>query len=109
MQPYLLSRLRPHAQSRPGQQVAFLARGALPCLAPNPLKANYKTVTVIAFLTMTIEPVLVGGREQDNAPLPLFVCRISSSPLCLLSPLVVAALIDIITVLATEGGKGVEG
>lgn len=54
-----------------------LARAALPCLALNPLKANYKTITVIAFPKMTMEHVAEGAREQDKRSalvLSLSVC-----------------------------------
>lgn len=62
-----------------------LARAALPRLALNPLKANYKTITVITFPTMTMEPVVeaAGAREQampSALPLRSSPALHSSSP-----------------------------
>lgn len=52
---------------------ALLARTALRCLALNPLKANYKSITVIAFLKMTMQHVVEGTREEADLVLSLFV------------------------------------
>lgn len=86
-----------------------LARALLPCLALNPLKANYNPIAVITFPKMTMEPVVEGGREQDKL---WFSLSVSSSPALnspsaasLLSKLVAAEAIDIITVLATGRWK----
>lgn len=70
----LLFRLRPHAQSWPVQQVVFgLRTTSQNCLALNPLKANYKSITVIAFLKMTMQHVVEGTREEGALVLSLFV------------------------------------
>lgn len=106
------SRLRPHAQPWLGQQVVFelvaflfLARAPLPSLARNPPKANYNTISAVAFLKMTMRPA--AGRAPRSAPLflSLWRCWTSSSPVWPLSPLMAAALTDIISVVATERPK----
>lgn len=90
-----LCRLRPHPQPRLEQQVAFeLHICGRSCPTPNPFKANYNTVTVIAFPSMT---------TQGPACLSLPRLYFSLCPVWLLSPLAAAAAIDTITVLATEG------
>lgn len=50
-----------------------LARAALSCLALNLLKTNYKTITEIASLKMTMPPVVEGAREQGR-PSALVLC-----------------------------------
>lgn len=92
-----------------------LARAALSCPALNLLKTNYKTITEIASLKMTMPHVVEGAREQGR-PSALVLCLSvcgsavlhSFSPTLLLSQLVPAEAIDIITVLATEERKGVD-
>lgn len=106
--PCLSSRLRAHAQSHPGDRLHLdctsLAGVIVPCLALNPLKTNYNTITVIALLKMeTMEPV---ARERRTSPR---LCLSFSVTLCLhlcptplLSQLAAAGTIDIITVMSRE-------
>lgn len=89
-----------------------LARAALPCLVLNPLKANYKTITVIAFPKRTMEPVVEAARKQVKPSALVLSSSVSGSsvsnsvfPALLLCQLVAAEAIDIITVLATERSK----
>lgn len=71
-----------------------------PGLAPNPLKANYKTIVVIAFQKMTLGRVLEGSGtfpvQDTTSALP------SLSLTQLLHTLASAAVIDLITVSATK-------
>ena len=64
---------------------------------------------MITFPKMTMEPVVVEGAAEQGMPsaLPLSISSVprSFSPVLLLSQLVAAAVIDIITVLATERQK----
>lgn len=82
-----------------------LARAALVCLALNPLKSNYKTITVITFPKKW--QWSLWWREPERRTCPQLCLSSSSvlhsfSPALLLSQLVAAAAVDIITVWATE-------